>query len=420
VNAAVAQEATYASLGQRSLAALIDNLAWLIVISQIAANIPASVYDDEPVVVGVVFLALLSAWFNYFWFAEWKWGKTIGKAVVGIRVTSEEGGRPGFGPTTIRNVLRLVDVLVIGPVLIADTPRRQRLGDRLAHTVVVRERRPAAAANLNPALAAAAAGTGPTSPGEPAAGASAPLPPPAPSPKPEVGSSPWKASIGIPEGSWRPIQVVWAVVAVLVLATIEAAVISAFDPDLESTGATLGLQALLAVTLIAVAVAFAARGGTLGSGLRELGLRRFAASAAGLAAATYVAYLIFAAVYSTIVHPEQEDITRDLGFDEGGIGAVAAGILIIGAAPLSEEIFFRGFMYGGLRRRLPWWAAALIAGLVFGLLHYTGPDSVGVVPQLAALGFILAWLYERTGSLWPPILMHGFNNALAFVVVVSS
>jgi uncharacterized protein len=420
VNAAVPQEATYASLGQRSLAALIDNLAWLIVISQIAASIPASVYDDEPVVVGVIFLALLSAWFNYFWFAEWKWGKTIGKAVVGIRVTSEERGRAGFGPTTIRNVLRLVDVLLIGPLLIASSDRRQRLGDRLAHTVVVRDRRPAAAANLNPALAAAAAGTGPASPGEPAAGPSAPLPPPAPAPRPEVGSSPWKASIGIPEASWRPIQVVWAVLAVVVLATIEAAVISAFDPDLESTGAMLGLQALLAATLIAVAVAFAARGGALGSGLRELGLRRFAPSAAGLAAATYVAYLIFAAVYSTIVHPEQEDITRDLGFDQGGIAAVAAGILIIGVAPVSEEIFFRGFMYGGLRRRLPWWAAALIAGLVFGALHYTGPDSIGVVPQLAVLGFILAWLYERTGSLWPPILMHGFNNALAFVVVTTS
>jgi CAAX protease family protein len=420
VNAAVAREATYASLGQRSLAALIDNLAWLIFISQIAAAIPASVYDDEPVVVGAIFLALLSAWVNYFWFAEWKWGKTIGKAVVGIRVTSAEGGRPGFGPTTIRNVLRLVDLLLIGPLLIASTDTRQRLGDRLAHTVVIRDRRPAAAANLNPALAAAAAGTGPASPGEPADGGSAPLPPLPPSPTPEVGSSPWKASIGIPERGWRPIQVLWAVVAVVVLATIEAAVISAFDPELESTGAMLGLQALLAATLIGVAVAFASRGGAIGSGLRELGLRRFALSAVGLAAATYVAYLIFAAVYSTIVHPEQEDITRDLGFDEGGIAAVAAGILIIGVAPISEEIFFRGFMYGGLRRRLPWWAAALIAGLVFGALHYTGRDSIGVVPQLAALGFILAWLYERTGSLWPPILMHGVNNALAFVVVTST
>src|SRR4029453_7528670 len=176
VNPAVPQEATYASLGQRSLAALIDNVAWLILISQIAASIPASGDDDEPVAVGVIFLALLSAWFNYFWFAEWKWGKTIGKAVVGIRVTSEERGRPGFGPTTIRNVLRLVDALPIAPLLIASPAGRQRLGDRLAHTVVVRDRRPAAAANLNPALAAAAPGTGPASPGDPEARARARLP----------------------------------------------------------------------------------------------------------------------------------------------------------------------------------------------------------------------------------------------------
>src|SRR4029453_15821786 len=136
VNPAVPQEATYASLGQRSLAALIDNVAWLIVISQIAASIPASVYDDERVVVGVIFLALLSAWFNYFWFAEGKWGKTIGKAVVGSRGTSEERGRAGFGPTTIRNVLRLVDVLLIGPLLIASSDRRQRLGEPLAPPVL--------------------------------------------------------------------------------------------------------------------------------------------------------------------------------------------------------------------------------------------------------------------------------------------
>ena len=39
--------------------------------------------------------------------------------------------------------------------------------------------------------------------------------------------------------------------------------------------------------------------------------------------------------------------------------------------------------------------------------------------QLAVLGIVLAWLYERTGSLWPPIALHVFNNALAFAVLVS-
>jgi membrane protease YdiL (CAAX protease family) len=210
------------------------------------------------------------------------------------------------------------------------------------------------------------------------------------------------------------------VLAVLVLVTIEAGVVSIFDPDLDSLGATLGVQALLAVTLIAVALAFATRSTSLASALGELGLRRFARSALGLAAVAYVAYLIFAVIYSAFVHPEQEDITRDLGFDEGGIGAFVAGALIVAVAPLSEEIFFRGFMFGGLRRRLPMWAAAVIAGAVFGLLHYTGPDSIGVVPQLAVLGVLLAWLYERTGSLWPPIILHVANNGLALIALTSS
>jgi membrane protease YdiL (CAAX protease family)/uncharacterized RDD family membrane protein YckC len=416
------QEVPYARLGQRTLAAFLDNLVWLILLSQIAANIPEQTYEDEPIVVGVIFLVLFSAWFNYFWFTEWKWGKTIGKAVVSIHVTGEDGGRPGFGPTTVRNVLRLVDVLGIGPILIANSERHQRLGDRFAHTIVVRDQRAPVPATPIPHPATSAAGS--PGPGTAGAGmpstAAPPMPPPSPADAPPAGStSPWKRTIGIPDGGWRPIHVVWGVVAMIVLVGIEAAVVSAFDPDLDSVAATLSVQALLAATLVAVALVFASRGGSLPIALRQLGLRRFARSALGLAAVTYVAYLVFAVIYNGIVDPEQEDITRELGFDEGGFGAVAAGALVVAAAPLSEEIFFRGFMYGGLRRRLPVWAAAVMAGAVFGLLHYTGPDSVGVVPQLAVLGVILAWLYERTGSLWPPIILHVFNNSIALVVLTS-
>jgi membrane protease YdiL (CAAX protease family) len=242
---------------------------------------------------------------------------------------------------------------------------------------------------------------------------------PPPSPPARGDASPWKKTIGIPEGGWTPIHVVWGVLAMIVLVAIEAGVIGAFDPDF-GVAATLSVQALLAATLVAVALVFASRGSSLPIVLRELGLRRFARSALGLAAVTYVAYIIFAAIYAAIVSPEQEDVTRDLGFEDGGVSAVAAGALIVVAAPFSEEIFFRGFMYGGLRRRLPVWAAALIAGAIFGLLHYTGPDSIGVVPQLAALGVILAWLYEQTGSLWPPIILHVVNNSIALTYVTST
>lgn len=417
MNETAATGVAYAGLGQRGLALLIDSLAWLFLLAQIASSIPERTYEDSPAVVGVVFLVLLSVAFNYFWLTEWKWGKTVGKAVVSIHVEGEDGERPRFGPTTIRNILRLVDIFFIGPLLIASSDRRQRLGDRLADTVVVRDQA-APAAQPSPQPAVATAGAAPT-PTPTVVAAQATPAPPAPAPAPRK-RSPWAQSIGIPEPGWGPTKVLWATLAAIGALIIESGVIAAFDPEIESTAAQLSLQALLAVNLFAVSLGFASLRASPLAGLRALGLRGFAASALGITALTYVAYIVFAAVWYALVQPEQEDVTRELGFDEGGLAAVIAGFLIVAVAPLSEEIFFRGFMYGGLRRRLPVWAAAAISGVVFGLVHYTGADSIGVVPQLAVLGILLAWLYERTGSLWPPILLHLLNNSLALVVVTSS
>ena len=414
MNETTATGVAYASLGQRGLAFFIDSVAWLFLLAQIAANIPQQTYEDSPAAVGVVFLVLLSLAFNYFWLTEWKWGKTVGKAVVSIHVTGEDGERPRFGPTTIRNVLRLVDVVFIGPLLIASSTRRQRLGDRLAHTVVVRDQ-PATAAvpRTNPEPAVATAGA--ASPPPPMVATQPAARTPAPRKR-----NPWAESIGIPESGWGPTKVLWGVLAVIGALIVGSGVIAAFDPEIDSTAAQLGIQGLLAVNLIAVSLGFASLRGSPIAGLRRLGLRGFAASALGITALTYVAYIVFAAVWYALVQPEQEDVTRELGFDDGGLAAVIAGFLIVAAAPLSEEIFFRGFMYGGLRRRLPVWTAAGVSGVAFGLVHYTGTDSIGVVPQLAVLGILLAWLYERTGSLWPPILLHLLNNSLALVVITSS
>jgi uncharacterized protein len=86
---------------------------------------------------------------------------------------------------------------------------------------------------------------------------------------------------------------------------------------------------------------------------------------------------------------------------------------------VTEEIFFRGFMFSGMRRRLPFAAAAAISAGVWGLFHYTGPGTWGVVIQLAVFGIVLAWLYERTGSIWPGIGVHALNNAIAFAILTS-
>jgi membrane protease YdiL (CAAX protease family) len=62
---------------------------------------------------------------------------------------------------------------------------------------------------------------------------------------------------------------------------------------------------------------------------------------------------------------------------------------------------------------MPAWTAAALIGSGFGAIHYSGPDSVGVLVPLAVLGATFCLLYEWTGSLWTPIALHIANNALA-------
>jgi uncharacterized RDD family membrane protein YckC len=66
-------------------------------------------------------------------------GQTLGKRLVGLRVVTRLGGRPGNVPLLVRNAVRLVDMLVGVPLMMAD-PLARRVGDRLGGTVVVRER----------------------------------------------------------------------------------------------------------------------------------------------------------------------------------------------------------------------------------------------------------------------------------------
>jgi uncharacterized RDD family membrane protein YckC len=87
----------------------------------------------------VAVLVFFSLWFNYFAFCEWRWGQTIGKNATGIEVRSIDGAeRLSYGQASIRNLLRLIDIFVIGELMIAAGRRKQRLGDLAAKTVVLR------------------------------------------------------------------------------------------------------------------------------------------------------------------------------------------------------------------------------------------------------------------------------------------
>jgi membrane protease YdiL (CAAX protease family) len=107
-----------------------------------------------------------------------------------------------------------------------------------------------------------------------------------------------------------------------------------------------------------------------------------------------------------------ETNVEDLG--EGSpLAGVAIALATIVVAPVAEEIFFRAFFYRALRSRLRVWSASLIDGLVFGALHFQGPDTAVILPVIALVGVGLCLVYERTGSLFAVIAIHAAFNTVA-------
>lgn len=81
-------------------------------------------------------------------------------------------------------------------------------------------------------------------------------------------------------------------------------------------------------------------------------------------------------------------------------------------APIAEEITFRAFAFGMIRKKTPFWFAALVSSVIFGIAHMNPISFV----YTTLLGFLLAYLYEKTGSIIVPILLHfGFNSGMYFV-----
>lgn len=81
--------------------------------------------------------------------------------------------------------------------------------------------------------------------------------------------------------------------------------------------------------------------------------------------------------------------------------------------PVAEEIFFRGFMYPAVRKTLGVFWGMIITSAVFSLLH---AHLVGFLP-IFALGMLLVYLFEKTGSLVPSMAVHMIHN-VAMVILV--
>ena len=221
----------------------------------------------------------------------------------------------------------------------------------------------------------------------------------------------------------RTIGIGWillgAVLGVVVVPAVLGGIVLVAAGDAESDGALLATQAIFAAGLVAVPV-FLLRILHVEPVADRLGIRKFRFwSGIGWMFAAYGLFFVFAFLYGLVIQTDSEQqVLQDIAAETDTAILVVQGILVIVFAPISEEIFFRGFLFGGLRSRLTFWPAALIPGLFFGSLHLLG-GSWEVVPPLAAFGVLLAWLYERTGSLGPPMLMHALQNAIAFAITAA-
>src|SRR5689334_7462063 len=157
----------------------------------------------------------------------------------------------------------------------------------------------------------------------------------------------------------------------------------------------------------------------------DFGYHRIALSlGVGACLAGGIGYYIVTAVYQSLVHLHGSDkLPQSLGVGSSTAALAAAAVFVCVVAPIAEEFFFRGFIFGALRRwhvvlggrDIGTWLAAAITGILFGIAHTGSASSQYLIP-LGFLGFVLCLVRWRTRSLYPCMALHSINNSLALGV----
>jgi membrane protease YdiL (CAAX protease family) len=109
---------------------------------------------------------------------------------------------------------------------------------------------------------------------------------------------------------------------------------------------------------------------------------------------------------------EEQDWLIDLLGDRAQLTRLAPWIVLI--LPFSEEVFFRGYVFRMLSQRAGPAIGYLVSAGLFAAVHLN-PSGFLVY---AAIGFVLAWVYRRTGSLVAPVVGHVVHNGIIIVVAL--
>lgn len=149
-----------------------------------------------------------------------------------------------------------------------------------------------------------------------------------------------------------------------------------------------------------------------------LKLNKFRFSDIGYALVGYVVYMVLAlSALSALRSVPGLDLSQE---QDLGLGSVTGGLLpltfvaLVVVPPIVEEILFRGFLYGRLKKsRLTPFVAALITSFLFGLVH----GQVNVAVDTFVLSMVMIFMLEKRKSLWVTIIMHATKNLVAFLAL---
>ena len=162
------------------------------------------------------------------------------------------------------------------------------------------------------------------------------------------------------------------------------------------------------------------RRGTLGQlGITKLQWKYVWMALAG--AGVYILlYIVLSTVAGLLMPTLNFDQEQKLGFDSpsGTPQLIMTAVSLVLLPPLTEEVLFRGFVYGGLRRAVRFWPAVLITSVLFAVGHLEFGSGAPLLWVAAidtfALSVVMCYIREKTGSIWPTIAMHVLKNGVAF------
>jgi len=217
----------------------------------------------------------------------------------------------------------------------------------------------------------------------------------------QVYSVPWK-----PIDNWIGIFLL-----VLVLAGIFAAAAMGLGARFAQNASLIIVQLLYLIPLIVV---FAYRRVSI----RSLGFGKFDVATLGIGCGLLIISYMIILVHNLIlvalgVDTQGQQVVDLFASLDSPIWFMLVGVVF---APVIEEIFFRGFLFQGFRQQYGWIRAGLLSSAIFAIGHL---DLVALIPTFI-LGCLLAYMYHRSNSVWPGIILHFLVNALGMCVAYAS